>query len=502
MGNIHNKGDVKMQKQKTIIYPQGVPSSGKTHNMPLHMQENRLEWNTHNNWTVHAISVALAETEIKPVLENAGYTTILIYKKPDNKKSVGRQIAEAVSKYQNESNVALVIQHQAFDIICNTLIDEKFQCLQDEGSGLERTLNIESDKEHRFEDYFKIEEGTLNKLELTEKGKNSHTALNEDFLELRHLIQNGKRENFVVLNKDGEMSVLADHDGKDVLEMEIWSVPTVDYYNDGTIILTSDKENDQYHQRFKDQINIKEKIMKSRIDGSNRNVIIHAVTDKNKNTRSFRDNNKTFMNEVYKDLKKNVKKSLVFVNEKDEHKIKDTNWITVPTNVHGLNCYKDHHNIILLGSRNDSPNIIKMKEQKTGMDSEEQYRTGPCETFFQMIMRTSLREPTATEDVHVYLLDMYTAKILKEILEDAYGFNVEIKFNDKFNHLASVKNNTIEKLPPKQRRRAKTLANKAQAGTIKYPQVCMKILALSKISKSHRGIIKIDEEYKAKGIKL
>ncbi len=84
---------------------------------------------------------------------------------------------------------------------------------------------------------------------------------------------------------------------------------------------------------------------------------------------------------------------------------------TLSTVSHGLNAFQDYTNIYVSAALNREPKHYLMLED-LGLDSETVHKSTYCEAVYQAVMRTSLRDPEASEPVRVILPDLCCARYL------------------------------------------------------------------------------------------
>jgi hypothetical protein len=86
--------------------------------------------------------------------------------------------------------------------------------------------------------------------------------------------------------------------------------------------------------------------------------------------------------------------------------------IVMPNNVRGQNRWRKHHQLIHCAALNSYTSDIRWMESVLGIDSHTQRigRTG--QEVYQALMRLSLREPTATDDITLVVMDKDVAEWL------------------------------------------------------------------------------------------
>lgn len=486
-----------MEINKTTYEVNGPCGSGKTYYLVNHMEQFKAPWNSSQKYIISAISVNLGKYEIAPLLQMHGFKTLLINSSENPNISVARQLAEVIKEFENDTRVALIITHQAYDTFDNKIFDKKYQILQDEGAGLEKEVKVPFDSEHDPLEYFSI--NAEYELSLTEKGQQSHTFPRQEFIDVRNYCNNNKRYNRVVTDDDGNYLFKGKMNGKDITFFTCISKPTYDYYPDHSIIISASGQSCEYKRLYGEKLDIKGVTMASRI--KEKTVKIHCFTDKTRNSENLRKSHPDFFTKVREWMFDNVKKSLVFANTNEE-KLFEDKWTIIPVNVHGSNQYSDYHNIVIYGSLNSSTQVIKYKREKEGIEADDHYKNKACEHFYQMLFRTSLRNPNTSEPVNIYLIDKDTAEFIKErIQRDFPDFNIEIVFHSQFQDVIKVRRHNHNPLSKKEHNRKNHLIRKAEQGKIKYPHVAAAIIGYSRTHK-WREILQIDAEYQKKGIKL
>ena len=88
---------------------------------------------------------------------------------------------------------------------------------------------------------------------------------------------------------------------------------------------------------------------------------------------------------------------------------------TLSTVSHGLNAYQDYHNIYISAALNREPKQYKMM-QDLGLAPETVHKSTFGEAVYQAVMRTSLRNPEATEPVRVIVPDLFCVRYLGRVL--------------------------------------------------------------------------------------
>jgi hypothetical protein len=87
----------------------------------------------------------------------------------------------------------------------------------------------------------------------------------------------------------------------------------------------------------------------------------------------------------------------------------------LPVISHGLNDYANCHNIFISAALNRQPKHFEMLNS-LGLPPDIVHRATAHETIYQCVMRTSLRDPNATEPVRVRVVDEPSARYLGEML--------------------------------------------------------------------------------------
>lgn len=484
-------------KKKKITLVSGPCGSGKTYSLPSIMEKYRASWNNHNRWLVGSISLKLAD-EIEFILTNNGYKAIPIHSEAiqesddinNHDPSVVRAIIEQMAQIDDseEKDIVIIITHVSYDILKNDL-RKGWQYACDESAGLDKIINMISDKAGPPSEYFEIADG--GELKLTKKGVDSHATPNKEILEVRQYCMNKKRTNILIEDEERDNKI----------KWSILSVPSYEYFQDGDIILNAGKNTCQYISKYEKMLDLEHMNMNSRI--KNKKVELYYFNDKVRNSRYFRDNrkNREYIKRVRSWMIENCEASLYYLNISDREDgffdhFKTADWKSLNLNIRGSNQYKKYNSIILWGTNNSPTSIMNRKEIEYGISPDDQYRNEQCEIYHQMIMRTSLRDPSSDETVKIYMHDHHTAEIMKEILEDNYDFDIEMIFIRDFNNLAHGRHNSNIKISKAERRRCQTLIKKATEGRLDHlPKIAAKIIAYSKISKSHRGILDLDKKH-------
>ena len=83
----------------------------------------------------------------------------------------------------------------------------------------------------------------------------------------------------------------------------------------------------------------------------------------------------------------------------------------IPVVSHGLNGYADYHNICISAALNREPRHFAMLAE-LGLEADHVHRATAHETYYQAVMRTSLRDPDSTAMVHAVLPDEPSARWL------------------------------------------------------------------------------------------
>ena len=96
---------------------------------------------------------------------------------------------------------------------------------------------------------------------------------------------------------------------------------------------------------------------------------------------------------------------------KDDANFKPVKWTQISPMSHGLNEYQHYNNIYFGAALNRPPQHIKML-MDIGVDQDTIYRSSAIESAYQSLMRTSLRDPDATEAVQCVVIDKATAEAI------------------------------------------------------------------------------------------
>ena len=82
---------------------------------------------------------------------------------------------------------------------------------------------------------------------------------------------------------------------------------------------------------------------------------------------------------------------------------------------HGLNCYDGYHNIYFSAALNREPRHLGML-RNLGFDLSYIHEATTHEVIYQAVMRTSLRDPVATNPVSIVVPDRHAAIKLKGLI--------------------------------------------------------------------------------------
>jgi hypothetical protein len=104
--------------------------------------------------------------------------------------------------------------------------------------------------------------------------------------------------------------------------------------------------------------------------------------------------------------------------------INDSDWkigngTRVPVMAQGLNQFRHHTQAIFVAALNDNPAHIRWAQAQYGIDALELSMAKSMETAYQMVMRTSLRDPASNNPVTLTVMDRRTADYLAELLPTA-----------------------------------------------------------------------------------
>ena len=148
------------------------------------------------------------------------------------------------------------------------------------------------------------------------------------------------------------------------------------------------------------------------------------------------------VNELFKD------KPFIFMSNNDSKEDDNLAGIRIPVISHGLNKFDTFHNIYFSPALNRMPKHSKMLEE-LGVDSVYLARASSHEIAYQGILRTSMRNPEATEEVTVVVVDKATAESLARLFpECTIGAvdGVARKTTSNFSQSNCDKTNKLKKL--------------------------------------------------------
>jgi len=96
----------------------------------------------------------------------------------------------------------------------------------------------------------------------------------------------------------------------------------------------------------------------------------------------------------------------------------------IPVISHGLNTFKDVHNIAIVCALNNAPAHYSFMKSVYGVDGTLLKRAKALEVYYQSVMRTSLRDPHSTHEVKIVVPDHETATFLcEEFGANMYAMN-------------------------------------------------------------------------------
>jgi hypothetical protein len=95
------------------------------------------------------------------------------------------------------------------------------------------------------------------------------------------------------------------------------------------------------------------------------------------------------------------------------------NVVPLPPNTRGQNQYRIHHQLIHIAALNAYTSDIRWMEEVMGIDSPRQRIARTGQEIYQTIMRLSIRDPDATEDITVVVMDKDVAEWLVQWFEPA-----------------------------------------------------------------------------------
>lgn len=456
------------------------------------------------------IYTRLAHTNMKCQLINSETSSY-------NQNSVGQDIIDSLDFYKDQKNVCVIITAQSYDSIPNSSIEGNgFQVVYDESPSKSQYFELILDRHEEMGAIFNFSKNH-GRLSLKTKYRTAHDSIKPPFNDIRNHTLNNKRDVYPIPNSKGENFTKYKVGQKNYQSILVKSLPKLNYFPDRTIILTADKNNCDYHNMYHDQIETKEIIMDNRI--KNKKAKIHCFQNKTINSTSFKKNHKDFVMRVFNHVKHDMKKGLIFRNKAEKtvddngnmyypttnepFKLPELNkgWIDIPANIHGVNAYSNLHGIFLLGTLNPPPRILKSLREDRGMSASGLYKSTVVETYHQMVMRTSLRDPECDETVNIYMIDKETAEYLKETLEYYYDMDVEIIYHKDFDSIEERnEKNTFMKdaMEDSDYQRCCTIVRKANRGKIKNKEYELEILRLSNNgkNKSNPEILKLDEEHR------
>lgn len=497
-----------------IYYIQGVCSSGKTHWIIQHMVKGHRYLNKDKRFLFVSPSTPLSK-EVHKKLSEKGFKCITI-NHTSTHSSVGEEILDNLNFYKDKTNICLIITNQGYDSITNYCIEENgFQVIYDESQSKTNWWEFSIDDTIKMGSIFNFARNT-GIMTLKKHFQKAHHSIVDPFSDIRNNILNMKRVVYCLPYKNGE-NIRRYNDNlkrRKWQEITVVSVPKINYFPTNTVILTANTMNCDFYNAYKDKIDVKEIIMDNRIKGKKLKIV--CFTDKQINSTSLKKSNREFVRNVFNFVKSDMKRGLIFRNIAEKQAKNDgmfyypnmsepiklppinEKWIDIPSNVIGQNAYNDHHAIFLLGTLNPPNKIFKELREREGKTKEEYYYTTVIETYHQMIMRTSLRDPECTERVTAYVIDKDTAELLQYKFSSEYDMDVEIEYKEEFDTVSGVKQDYLKDgLDDNEYNRIAYLVKKAVNGKIKDKDSEFEILRLSKNGKikSDPRILEIDRQH-------
>jgi hypothetical protein len=112
------------------------------------------------------------------------------------------------------------------------------------------------------------------------------------------------------------------------------------------------------------------------------------------------------------------------VDDKDKIKASFPEAIVMPSNSRGLNDYREHNKMIHCAALNPYTSDIRWMEEVLDVSADYQRRARTGQEIYQAIMRLSIREPEATDDIHVVVMDKDVAEWLVQWFEPKHRVEV------------------------------------------------------------------------------
>lgn len=344
------------------------------------------------------------------------------------------QVISTVYEYIKEHSDStlkhvLVITHQLYEMMDNTKLDS-YLVYFDELPPYMEEFKIMFDNDVTESNLFIIDPIT-SKVSLTEYAMNekNHFGKNIGLISFINCLRNDRFTAYFVTRKQGT--------DKEFPTTTFIKFPTVNYFNSNTIISSADLEDSMLHKILSKEMKFEIQSISSKNNNhESNNITIYYGTDLN-NTKYLRDNNTVAYQQLVAELASTIapnnQDSLLLTNTSFKHGL-GSHFKKVSHNAHGLNQYSHINNILIQSSLNFSKETATLVKKVYDVSDQDLYVDRSLMTYYQIIMRSSLRVNGINTLWNIAVIDHKSAIGLK----DRYFPNaklVKIPTNIKFKTL-------------------------------------------------------------------
>lgn len=411
----------------------GPAGSGKTYSIPQWIAKYHCATtNPNNNWVISTPSVkAASEIYLRLKQQVAGnFQVTKIDSSSNTNMSDNSVLLQTKSwlwkaKKQNKTNQILVICHATREKLSYEL--QGTQLIVDDPLVSPEYATLPYDKIHKASDYWQPINDNSNFIrpreDAVEAVKNEHTVVSEQFKSKILSASLGLYDMYMSSYKDP----------KDLDHYRAARAPSQNYYPSGTIVMGAHVTRDAYYIRFPENCELVEELQV--IGQQPRTVKIHYGTLENNTTYKKLD-----QPEFYVDFLSMVEQQigdqpvLCLANKNDFSrfdlsKVSKPNWHHLSINSHGLNEYRHISNVVLFGAYNMEKDAYTAFKH-LGYNSEDILKFRTIEFYYQAAFRSSLRDLESTVTVNIFVPDFKSADILREMIEQDHGFEVNMIDHD------------------------------------------------------------------------
>jgi hypothetical protein len=175
-----------------------------------------------------------------------------------------------------------------------------------------------------------------------------------------------------------------------------------------------------FNVRWQDEVSLAERLRYKEHDNASRLKIVHYELDRWTKTNGKKEfDGKPLLDSLRDDIYAFIdgKKCLIHVNKDAQ----ETTFADLPSNFkllervpHGINAYQDYDNIVFISAINNIPTAYGFYDI-LGIDSESLRRSNYYELIYQSLLRTSQRNPNATGQVTLVVVDCGAAQYIHEL---------------------------------------------------------------------------------------